>query len=180
MHPCRSDSIHLCGDVFFTLILTFRCCRGYPLKANITEDRVMNVIQKEKIRRLRYEGASYSKIAHCLGLSENTVKSYCKRNQLGGVAAASLPNPDRTVCRNCGSSIVQISGQKKRVFCSGRCRVIWWNSHPEMVSRKAIYNFICAHCSAAFESYGDKKRKYCSHACYVAKRFCKKETAGAL
>jgi endogenous inhibitor of DNA gyrase (YacG/DUF329 family) len=139
----------------------------------------MNTIQKEQIRRLRHEGTGYSKIALSLGLSENTVKSYCKRNNLGGIGAA-LPKPNGTVCRNCGKPVVQLPGQKKRVFCSDACRVVWWNTHPEMVSRKAIYRFTCSYCGTVFESYGDNKRKYCSHACYVGDRFGKREAGTSL
>ena len=46
----------------------------------------MNHQQKEDIRQMRAEGHSYAKIADRLGISENTVKSYCRRNNLGGVA----------------------------------------------------------------------------------------------
>lgn len=44
----------------------------------------MNTAQKERIRQLRMEGVTYEKIADCLDLSVNTVKSFCQRNQLGG------------------------------------------------------------------------------------------------
>lgn len=41
----------------------------------------MTLFQKEHVRRAS-EGKSYSKIADCLGKSENTIKSYCQRNKL--------------------------------------------------------------------------------------------------
>ena len=40
--------------------------------------------EKEKMRFLRMEGLGYGAVAERLGLSENTVKSYCRRNHLTG------------------------------------------------------------------------------------------------
>jgi endogenous inhibitor of DNA gyrase (YacG/DUF329 family) len=133
----------------------------------------MNALQKEQIRRMRQEGSGYSRIAQGLGLSENTVKSYCKRNSLGGIGAT-LPKLGDVVCRNCDKPVPQLPGRKKRVFCSDACRVVWWNTHPGMVRRKAVYSFTCAYCGASFESYGNQKRKYCSHVCYIVDRFGKR------
>jgi len=84
----------------------------------------MNAIQKEQIRRMRQEGSGYSRKAQSLGLSENTVKSYCRRNALGGIGAT-LPKPEEAVCRNCGKPLPQLPGRKTRVFCSDACRVVW-------------------------------------------------------
>ena len=129
--------------------------------------------QKEKLAQLRRAGFGYTKIAEALKISENTVKSYCKRHGLGGAGSAS--DSAGTPCRNCGKAVAQLPGTKKRVFCSRECRTAWWNAHPEMVDKKAIYRFVCASCGEAFESYGNKGRKYCSRACYAAGRFSKGE-----
>ena len=40
----------------------------------------MNTSQKQRIEFLRDKGESYASIADDLGISENTVKSYCRRN----------------------------------------------------------------------------------------------------
>ena len=130
----------------------------------------MNTRQKDLINSLRQEGVSYSKIAFKLGMSENTVKAYCKRNNLGGFGK-SLSDSKGLVCRNCGKQIEQLKGTKQRKFCSDACRVKWWNMHPELINRKAIYHIVCAHCGIGFDSYGNKGRKYCSHSCYIADRF---------
>lgn len=121
---------------------------------------------KEKIIRLRNEGLSYSKIAAALCISENTVKSFCRRNNLGGIAAAIPDKQDRRFCRQCRKALSSSPQSRTKRFCSDRCRMTWWNSHPEAVRRKAIYTFICAHCASSFSSYGNKNRKYCSRACY--------------
>ena len=47
--------------------------------------------QKTRIASLRGEGYGYVRIARTLGLSENTVKSFCRRKNLGGRAKASMP-----------------------------------------------------------------------------------------
>jgi endogenous inhibitor of DNA gyrase (YacG/DUF329 family) len=76
-----------------------------------------------------------------------------------------------SICKMCGSVIVQISGRKARKFCSDACRVEWWNSHRDQVVKKAVYEFNCPHCGETFTAYGNANRKYCSHACYIAARF---------
>lgn len=127
----------------------------------------MTDAQKEKIRFWRMEGLGYGTIAARLGLSENTVKSFCRRNNLTGVAAKETP----TTCRYCGADLSLSPGRKGRKFCCAACRRAWWKAHPELVNREAFYLMTCAHCGKEFKSYGNKKRKYCSHACYIAARF---------
>ncbi|MBT9173174.1 MAG: hypothetical protein DDT21_01564 [Syntrophomonadaceae bacterium] len=126
----------------------------------------MTYQQKEKIRLMRGEGFSYAKIAAALSISENTVESFCRRNNLGGVSMGIAKQCYGALCRQCKTLLTHTVGAKQKRFCSSRCRLAWWNTHPEALRRKAIYTFICAHCGATFESYGNKKRKYCSRACY--------------
>ena len=47
----------------------------------------------------------------------------------------------------------------------------WWNSHLDLVKRKAIYHFTCPTCGREFTAYGNAHRKYCSHSCYIEDRF---------
>jgi len=130
---------------------------------------------KEKITQLRSEGLSYSKIAAAISISENTVKSFCRRNNLGGIAAANPDKQDGRCCRQCGKVLSPSSQLKTKRFCSDRCRMAWWNAHPEAVRRKAIYKLTCAFCGREFESYGNKQRKYCSRACYGKSRAVRHE-----
>ncbi len=96
----------------------------------------MTIFQKEQVRRMRREGFGYSKIAAYLGISENTIKSFCKRNNLGGLMAVSKPEQQGikkevcASCKNCGKSIEQRLGVKQRKFCSDECRMLWWRNHP--------------------------------------------------
>jgi len=132
----------------------------------------MNQLQKERIAELRSNGAGYGKIADVLGMSVNTVKSYCRRNNLVGHQAESVPvTINQTYCKQCGAELIQPSGKKQLKFCSDVCRTKWWNSHPEKVNKKAVYSFTCAFCNVSFTAYGNSKRKYCSHGCYLKDRF---------
>ena len=51
----------------------------------------MNDTQRQQIEKLRAEGLSYGKISDALGLSTNTIKTYCRRHGLGGVVATPAP-----------------------------------------------------------------------------------------
>lgn len=126
--------------------------------------------QKAKITDFRMKGVGYKKIAQEIGLSENTVKSFCRRTSIQKQEMAAPTKPD-SVCECCGKPMEQIPGRKKRRFCSDACRQKWWNSHLHLVQRKAVYRLKCHHCGRDFEVYGNSRRKYCSHACYIAERF---------
>lgn len=130
--------------------------------------------QKEQIIKLRAAGNGYGKIAQTIGISVNTVKSFCRRNDINGDMAA-VPSViltgETTACENCGREIQQIAKRKKKRFCCDKCRNEWWNSHLDQVKRKAVYDFRCPRCGKEFHIYGDKRRKYCSHECYIADRF---------
>lgn len=129
--------------------------------------------QRLQIKKFRAEGYSYGKVAQALGLSENTVKTFCKRNGLGGNLATTQKTVDEDVvaCLSCGSPIKIIPGRKEKKFCSDKCRNKWWNAHLDKVNKKANYDFECAYCKKPFIAYGNSKRKYCSHECYIADRF---------
>ena len=130
--------------------------------------------QKAQIIKLRAAGNGYGKIAKSLGISLNTVKSFCRRNDISSnssVEPALTYTGETTYCENCGRPIRQIEKQKKKRFCCDKCRNAWWNSHLDQVKRQAVYQFKCLYCGKEFHVYGDKRRKYCSHACYIADRF---------
>ena len=133
----------------------------------------MNNLQKYRILLLRANGESYNIIADALGLSVNTVKSYCRRNNITCNTSTSTPknSSNQAFCRQCGKELPQIPHKKPMKFCSDECRVKWWNAHPDKVNKKAIYTFTCAYCQKIFTSYGNSNRKYCSHNCYINGRF---------
>ena len=131
----------------------------------------MTLEEKNRIIRLREAGQGYSAIAATLGISKETVKSFCQRNNLGGRRVHSEKNNHGYVCPYCEKKIRQSEHCKPRRFCSDKCRQSWWNAHPEFVRKKAVYDFICARCGRHFTAYGNSQRKYCCHECYVAARF---------
>ncbi len=131
----------------------------------------MNEKQSKQIRTLREEHKSYAAIASLLGLSENTVKSFCRRNGLTGVAVKPVLTGPVRPCLYCGADVVQTPKKKEKKFCSSFCRNKWWNSHLGEVNRKAYYSFVCPTCNKPFTKYGSKAHKYCCHACYIADRF---------
>ena len=125
--------------------------------------------QKEKIIRFRRQGFGYADIGRELGISKDTVKSFCRRNGL--MVSGSKPVDDKDRCRECGKALVQQEKKKTRIFCCKACREKWWTEHADRIDRKAIYEIICAGCGKSFTAYGNSKRKFCSHSCYVAHRF---------
>lgn len=133
-----------------------------------TEDTTMTNQQKNQIITLRLQGVGYVKIGQALGISNNTVRSFCRRNGLDGEAGKNTVR-----CQQCGKPIKVVPKRKPRKFCSDRCRTTWWNSRLDSVERKAIYHFTCAACGTEFMAYGNRHRKYCSHACYISDRFGK-------
>lgn len=123
----------------------------------------MTTSQKKRIEYMCGKGESYAAIAADLGISTNTVKSYCRRNNL--CVGCIAPKSDDT-CKNCDKPLEHKPKAKKKRFCSDSCRLAWWKAHPEAVNRRAVYNFICTTCGERFEAYGNAHRKYCSRACF--------------
>ncbi len=126
--------------------------------------------QKNQIANLRQEGLGYATIAQALGISKSTVTSHCQRNNLGGIKSTGIIL-DKKYCKHCGKEIHPVSGRKQAKFCSKKCRVSWWNANQEKVNKKAFYTFTCNLCGKSFTAYGNSKRKYCSHDCYINARF---------
>jgi len=129
----------------------------------------MTLAQKNTIKYMRLDGKSYGEIAKWLGLSINTVKSHCQRKKL--THTPKKLNANTSYCKQCGQEMEIIAKRKMKKFCSDKCRSIWWAANPELVKRKATYDFICVYCGGAFTAYGNNNRKYCNHACYIASRF---------
>ena len=128
--------------------------------------------QKQAIDDLRRSGLGYRKIAGRLGMSGNTVKAYIRRN---GVAPAPAAEPEQLTgfCPQCGADLSLTKGRKGRKFCTEACRRAWWKAHDNIIDRRAWYSCVCAGCGRAFQSYGNDRRKFCGHGCYIKSRFYK-------
>ncbi len=125
--------------------------------------------QKAIISSMRDKGVGYGTIARRLGISENTVKSYCRR-RVQKKQTVQQDNIEHR-CLYCGVPVKQNEGRKEKKFCSDKCRNKWWNSHLDMVDRRAIREITCANCGKTFTVYGNAPRKYCCHECYIEHRF---------
>ncbi len=122
----------------------------------------------DQIRSMRESGMSYKKISDALGLKFNSVRSYCKLHDLGGVRDFGGPYEDQ--CLFCGKGIIQNPGRKKKKFCSDECRQKYYVVNPEKINRKAIYQYECPICGKSFTAYGNSHRKYCSSRCFMTAR----------
>ena len=119
--------------------------------------------QKTLILYYREQHMTYRQIGEKLGLSPDTVKTFCRRN---------TPREDRTEasassqCRNCGAPVHPLPGRRERLFCCPACRTAYWRKH-NLLGKDPRY---CAGCGALLTG-GSASRKYCSHACYIRHRF---------
>lgn len=69
----------------------------------------MNDTQRQQIKGLRGKGYGYGRIAQVLSLSENTIKTYCRRHVLGGVVANPAPiDGEVHHCLCCGKDVGRI------------------------------------------------------------------------
>jgi endogenous inhibitor of DNA gyrase (YacG/DUF329 family) len=120
----------------------------------------MNDNEKRTIQNLRSLGKTYRQIADYTDLSENTVKSYCRRNDVS-----------KGLCKNCLKTLVSEIKRKPKIFCGDRCRREWWRVNRDQLNKKAVYHFTCANCARPFVSYGNRNRKFCSRGCYMSHRY---------
>ena len=121
--------------------------------------------EKMLIAQHRRQGLGFAEIARKLGMSVNTVKSYCQRNGIKPAGKTAVQSG--STCRQCGNTLEHTPGRKKKQFCSDACRLRWWHEHRDM--SKTAKETKCAACGREFVT--DRVQKYCSHACYIAARF---------
>ncbi|CAK7037264.1 RNA polymerase subunit sigma-70 [Tissierella sp.] len=140
----------------------------------------MTDYEREKIYELRMQGLGYKAIGNILGLTRDAVRSFCKRNNLNGNGEVVSLNvevmkEENLLCLHCGRLMKPKEKGRPRKFCSEECRRIWWKNNQDKRNENdtAIYNYNCLHCGKEFSIYGNKKRKFCSHDCYIKYRFWK-------
>ena len=129
--------------------------------------------QKKQIIGMRQKGHSHAAIADALGLSRNTVKSFCLRNIRVELHEETVNPISKGVCDQCGKGFTQCLGHRQRRFCSEHCRMVWWNAHRDLLNSNAKVENICACCGKRFMVYARQQRKYCTHNCYIAYRYKK-------
>jgi transcription initiation factor IIE alpha subunit len=113
--------------------------------------------ENKEIIKLKNSGLGYKSIAKQTGISVNTVRSII-RKYMG----------KEGFCRNCGEPL---TGNGKQQFCSRHCRYEWHKQNGEILTGSVNYEQKCKYCGNTFHSYGNSKRKYCSHECYIKDRY---------
>lgn len=119
--------------------------------------------QKQAICSMRDAGVPITSIAQQLSLSINTIKSFCKRNN---VLSCKTTNEKIHFCLQCHKSITQAEHRKTKKFCSDKCRQLWWAENSTLIPRDSQIERICPVCKEHFLSYKSKHRIYCSRTCY--------------
>ena len=121
--------------------------------------------QEQKILILHYreQHMTYRQIGEKLGLSPDTVKTFCRRKR---AQSERTEESVQAQCRNCGAPVHLLSGRRERLFCSPACRTAYWRKH-NLLGGTPRY---CAGCGALLTG-GSASRKYCGHACYIRHRF---------
>lgn len=118
--------------------------------------------QKLKVHDMRSDGFSYAAISAAMDIPVGTVKSFCSRHLIETTA---------TGCKQCGKKLINTAGHRQKIFCSPDCRKKYWKEHTSLINRKTAVTTVCAGCGAVFADYAGRKRKYCSHACYINHRY---------
>lgn len=119
---------------------------------------------------MRIRGVSTTRIANHLGLNPDSVKTWCRRqNVTPDPNLEQVTDPLGVWCRWCGNEIKVGMGMRQPSFCSTRCRQTWWYHHPE--TSPHAKTITCAGCGNSFTTAGSITRKYCSFDCYMTARF---------
>lgn len=121
----------------------------------------MTELQKKTIKKMRRELISYSVIAKEIGMSTNTVKSFCFRN---GLHTSVIQNYNGK-CACCGKQLPS-KKTRPRKFCSPACKVKYWRKNRVNDSEKLIQTK-CAVCGKTIFDYESAHRKYCSRECFL-------------
>lgn len=126
----------------------------------------MTAHEEQQIRLLQAQGFGYKRIASELGLSINTIKSYCRRH----LTNESPAECQSGCCKNCGAEIKQLPNRKTKKFCSDKCRSAWWMKYTEKHKTDTQQEIKCLLCGKTFICYPSRKKKYCSRECYYNAR----------
>lgn len=127
----------------------------------------MTNTEKDYIIRYRRAGKGCAEIARELGLSANTVKSFCRRNNItADEQLTSSANTD-AICLQCGRHMIIHPHRKTKRFCSDSCRLVWWHAHRGMAKNAKVRK--CHYCGKIFHSV--REQKYCSRGCYFGARY---------
>ena len=96
----------------------------------------MTAQQLDCIATLRRENYSYQFIGDTLGISVNTVKSICYRNNFvpNGRRKTKAEKRHAALCRNCHRPLSSAS-RKDAIFCSDYCRSEWRRKNRRIIEK---------------------------------------------
>ena len=129
--------------------------------------------EKSTAEVMRRNGCTYRAIADKLHLSLSTVKAHCNRHSItiSHPTQEEAPVPTVPLCKRYHEVIINTPGHRQRVFCSDRCRILFWKEHPDKLQRKALVSKACLACGTEFDDYEGHHKKFCSHICYINYRY---------
>lgn len=104
----------------------------------------MTVKEKNFILKLRSQGLSYSEIAEKSGFSENTIKSFIRREGLQNTMEKEI----NITCKYCGKELTQTKEYRPKKICSDRRRFAWWHSKETELPSDSPYLLKCKNCGA--------------------------------
>ena len=116
----------------------------------------MDEIQRQKIRKLRSQGYGYLRISSLLEISPNTIRSFCKKENIAGYikTGEQLRGKDNLqVCKQCGKKFYQIAGRKNKTFCSDSCCKVYWTLHKDKQRRLIPQKYNCIICNKEYFEY---------------------------
>jgi len=143
-----------------------------PSRKQLYGRAIMTNSQKSQIIEFRKKGLGYKTIAAILEITKDSVSGFCRRTGMNG--EVSERGKKNNICQSCGRVIPESIIDRKKRFCSNKCRMTWWNKHRK--TKPAI----CECCGKTYNAYTDTR--FCSHECYVLYRFrgvrpCKSNTS---
>ena len=95
----------------------------------------MPTSQLETIEKLRLQNYSYRFIGDLLSMSENTVKSICRRKHYNaeGPRKTKAEKLNAQLCKYCHTPLNE--GRTNRSFCSEQCRLSWWSENRKVIEK---------------------------------------------
>lgn len=127
----------------------------------------MTELQKTLTLSLRSQGFGYKAIASKIGVSADSVRSYCRTLKSKTTTVIPSVNGENSYCPVCGKELQQANVGRHKHFCSDKCRVKYWSFNQKA---NAQYKHTCISCGKEFSST-HKDRKFCSTSCYSKHRF---------
>lgn len=131
----------------------------------------MTKAKAEKIIELRKSGLGYQAIAKEIGVSRDSVRSFCKNHNIEPETIARDDKRYQGCCPNCHKRLQKQKSGRPRKFCSKECQVAYWNTYGKGAERATEFTAKCKYCGREFSTYVNQNKKYCCHEHFVIDRY---------